>query len=273
MTERVDLFSRISPELTADRYSAIKESISSGATLSVPYLTMNLAGALIAGLGLMENSPATIIGAMLIAMLYSPIVGIGLALAEADLQLLGRSLLAEIVGAVFVLAAGLLIGSATRDLTLGSEILARTSPSLVDLLVALFAGLAGGGYICIDGLDRGRCRRGHRDFIGAAIDHLRHPAGTSNADFSCRRFFVVPRQLHGHRFRRDDHLPICGASSGCEQDQKSPRAEIGLRGSGSASRFSPKRHTAAHKRTVDDEKHYPKNTSTGDCKDTRSAFS
>ena len=120
--------------------------------MSVPYLTMNLAGALIAGLGLMENSPATIIGAMLIAMLYSPIVGIGLALAEADLQLLGRSLLAEIVGAVFVLAAGLLIGSATRDLTLGSEILARTSPSLVDLLVALFAGLAGGVTFVSTGL-------------------------------------------------------------------------------------------------------------------------
>ena len=53
---------------------------------------MNLAAALIAGFGLIENSPATIIGAMLIAMLYGPIVGIGLGLAEADLQLLGRSL-------------------------------------------------------------------------------------------------------------------------------------------------------------------------------------
>lgn len=53
---------------------------------------MNVAAALIAGLGLMENSPATIIGAMLLAMLYGPIVGTGLGLAEADLRLLGRSL-------------------------------------------------------------------------------------------------------------------------------------------------------------------------------------
>ena len=127
-----------------DKRSAIHKSIASGAALSASYLAMNVAAALIAGFGLMENSPAVIIGAMLIAMLYGPIVGIGLGLAEADLQLLGRSLLAEILGAVCVLAAGFLIGIASRDLTIGNEILARTSPSMVDLLVALVGGLAGG---------------------------------------------------------------------------------------------------------------------------------
>jgi uncharacterized hydrophobic protein (TIGR00271 family) len=120
--------------------------------LSAAYLTMNVAAALIAGLGLIENSPATIIGAMLIAMLYGPIVGIGLGLAKADLQLLGRSLLAEFVGAVFVLAAGLLIGVSTRYLPVGSEILSRTSPSLVDLLVAFVGGLAGGFTFVSTGL-------------------------------------------------------------------------------------------------------------------------
>jgi uncharacterized hydrophobic protein (TIGR00271 family) len=127
-----------------DKRSAIHETIASGSTLSASYVTMNVAAALIAGLGLIENSPATIIGAMLIAMLYGPIVGIGLGLAKSDLRLLGRSLLAEFVGAVFVLAAGFLIGITTRDLTVGREILSRTSPSLVDLLVALVGGLAGG---------------------------------------------------------------------------------------------------------------------------------
>jgi uncharacterized hydrophobic protein (TIGR00271 family) len=113
---------------------------------------MNVAAALIAGFGLIENSPAVIIGAMLIAMLYGPIVGFALGLAEADLDLLGRSLLAEVVGAAFVLAAGLLIGIATRDLTIGSEILGRTSPSLVDLLIALVGGLAGGFTFVSTGL-------------------------------------------------------------------------------------------------------------------------
>src|SRR5271166_3168665 len=133
-----------SPETIEAQRAAIRESVTAGAALTVPYLAMNVAAALIAGFGLMENSPAVIIGAMLIAMLYGPIVGIALGLAEADLDLLRHGLAAEIVGVVFVLAAGLLIGISTRDLTIGSEILSRTSPSLVDLLIALVGGLAGG---------------------------------------------------------------------------------------------------------------------------------
>jgi uncharacterized hydrophobic protein (TIGR00271 family) len=105
---------------------------------------MNLAAAFIAGFGLMENSPAVIIGAMLIAMLFGPIVGISMALAEADLRLLGRAFFVEVVGAVCVLAVGLLIGFSTRHLVIGSEILNRTAPGLLDLLIALVGGLAGG---------------------------------------------------------------------------------------------------------------------------------
>jgi uncharacterized hydrophobic protein (TIGR00271 family) len=131
---------------------AVRELVSSGAALNGSYLAMNLAAALIAGFGLLENSPAVIIGAMLIAMLYGPIVGIALGLAEANLTLLRRALLAEVVGALLVLAAGLLIGISTRDLTIGSEILGRTSPSLVDLLIALVGGLAGGFTFVSTGL-------------------------------------------------------------------------------------------------------------------------
>jgi uncharacterized hydrophobic protein (TIGR00271 family) len=144
MNVEMSHLSSIIPQVTETKRAVIRESVASGAALTGAYLAMNLAAALIAGFGLMENSPAVIIGAMLIAMLYGPIVGIALGLAEANLQLLRRALLAEVVGAVFVLAAGLLIGISTRDLTIGSEILGRTSPSLVDLLIALVGGLAGG---------------------------------------------------------------------------------------------------------------------------------
>jgi uncharacterized hydrophobic protein (TIGR00271 family) len=143
---------RIIPQLTEAKREAVRESVASGATLNGPYLAMNLAAALIAGFGLMENSPAVIIGAMLIAMLYGPIVGIALGLAEANLNLLRRALLAEVVGALFVLGAGLLIGTSTRDLTIGGEILGRTSPNLLDLLIALVGGLAGGFTVVAPGL-------------------------------------------------------------------------------------------------------------------------
>lgn len=133
-----------SRETTAAQRAAIRDSVTAGAALTGPYLAMNIAAAFIAGFGLMENSPAVIIGAMLIAMLFGPIVGIAMALAEADLRLLGRALVAEFVGAVCVLAVGLLIGFSTRHLVIGSEILNRTAPNLLDLLIALVGGVAGG---------------------------------------------------------------------------------------------------------------------------------
>src|SRR5271166_5201502 len=107
------------------------------------YLGMNAAATLIAGFGLFETSPAVIIGAMLIAMLFGPIVGIALGLAEADMQLLGRSVVSEVAGAVWVLAIGFGLGVVFPDLPIGREILSRTSPVTLDLLIALVGGLAG----------------------------------------------------------------------------------------------------------------------------------
>jgi uncharacterized hydrophobic protein (TIGR00271 family) len=152
MNAQSELSSRIIPQVTEAKREAIRESVSSGAALTGSSLAMNLAAALIAGFGLIENSPAVIIGAMLIAMLYGPIVGIALGLAETNLCLLSRSFVSEIIGAMLVVVAGLVIGISTRDLTIGSEILSRTSPSLVDLLIALVGGLAGGFSFVSTGL-------------------------------------------------------------------------------------------------------------------------
>ena len=139
-------------QITEAQRIAVRESVSSGAALTGAYLMMNAAATLIAGFGLLENSPAVIIGAMLIAMLFGPIVGVALGLAEANLPLLGRSLLAEIAGAGWVLAIGYGIGMATRELSIGSEILSRTSPSILDLLIGLVGGLAGGFTFVSTGL-------------------------------------------------------------------------------------------------------------------------
>src|SRR5271168_5590426 len=80
------------PRIGEAQRIAARESVQSGAALTGSYLAMNAAATLIAGFGLFENSPAVIIGAMLIAMLFGPIVGIALGLAEADMPLLGRSI-------------------------------------------------------------------------------------------------------------------------------------------------------------------------------------
>jgi uncharacterized hydrophobic protein (TIGR00271 family) len=119
-----------------------RRSTEEAAALGGPYLLMNAAATLIAGFGLFEDSPAVIIGAMLIAALLGPIQGMAMALAEADLKLLRVSLTAEIVGAALVLVLGMVLGTIDRTSPLGHEILSRTAPNILDLLIGLVGGAA-----------------------------------------------------------------------------------------------------------------------------------
>jgi uncharacterized hydrophobic protein (TIGR00271 family) len=97
----------------------------------------------IATLGLILNSPAVIIGAMLISPLMAPINAAGLSLAAGDIYLAVRAsanLILSIVGSI-VFSAALVWILPFHSPT--PEILARTHPSLLDLAVAIFSGLAG----------------------------------------------------------------------------------------------------------------------------------
>ncbi|HUX03963.1 MAG TPA: TIGR00341 family protein [Acidimicrobiales bacterium] len=99
----------------------------------------------VAVMGLSLNSTAVVIGAMLIAPLMTPVLGVSTALALAWPKWLGRSVLAVVAGSVGSIGLAwvltLLLPSADRVLT--PEVLSRTSPDLRDLLVALAAGAAG----------------------------------------------------------------------------------------------------------------------------------
>jgi uncharacterized membrane protein len=70
--------------LSAER-AQTRRAVEDAAAAGAPYLLMNAAATLIAGFGLFEDSPAVIIGAMLIAALLGPIQGLAMALAESDL--------------------------------------------------------------------------------------------------------------------------------------------------------------------------------------------
>jgi uncharacterized hydrophobic protein (TIGR00271 family) len=93
--------------------------------------------------GLFENSPAVVIGAMVVATLMGPIIGLALALVEGDHALLGRAALAEVVGAVIVYLAALIVGLLNRDIPITNEIMVRTAPNFFDLMIALAGGAAG----------------------------------------------------------------------------------------------------------------------------------
>lgn len=104
---------------------------------------MNLFAAVVASYGLLADSAAVTIGAMVIAVLLGPIAGIGLSLVISDRKLFIHSLLAVIAGAVEVLAISYLIGSIHEIGSLSGELLARTQPNLFDLMIALAGGAAG----------------------------------------------------------------------------------------------------------------------------------
>ena len=105
------------------------------------FMTMMSAG--IAVLGLLLSSPAVVIGAMLISPLMSPILGFGFSLALFDFAEMRRSLIALAIGTLAAVAFTVVIVMASPLKATTAEILARTRPSLFDLLVALFAALAG----------------------------------------------------------------------------------------------------------------------------------
>ncbi|MFQ5435697.1 MAG: TIGR00341 family protein, partial [Anaerolineae bacterium] len=104
--------------------------------------------ALIAALGLIINSPAVVIGAMLVAPLMSPIVGIGMSIVLGDTRFLRLSLGAVARGLALAVFLGTLAGLLQLGRPLTPEILARTQPTLIDLAIALFSGMAGAYALC-----------------------------------------------------------------------------------------------------------------------------
>jgi uncharacterized hydrophobic protein (TIGR00271 family) len=97
----------------------------------------------IASLGLNVNSTAVIIGAMLISPLMGPIIGIGLSIGISDLELLKRSFKNYAVATVISVLTATIYFLITPLNEAQSELLARTSPTLYDVLIALCGGAAG----------------------------------------------------------------------------------------------------------------------------------
>lgn len=117
--------------------------ISSGVSFRGANLWVLIFAIFIASLGLNVNSTAVIIGAMLISPLMGPIIGMGLAIGINDVELLRRAVKNfSVATAVSVLTATVYF-LLTPLSEAQSELLARTSPTIYDVLIATFGGAAG----------------------------------------------------------------------------------------------------------------------------------
>ncbi|HSQ86590.1 MAG TPA: TIGR00341 family protein, partial [Desulfobacterales bacterium] len=132
-----------------ERVVTVYEDIERGSKPELRFYAMVGASTAIAAFGLIMNSTAVVIGAMLVAPLMTPIFGIALALVRGDASLLGRAIRAEIVGVILTVSLAACFGLVIPELEVTQEMLSRTSPNLLDLLVAVFAGFAG-AYAMVD---------------------------------------------------------------------------------------------------------------------------
>lgn len=98
---------------------------------------------ILASIGLDTNSAAVIIGAMLISPLMGPIMGLGLGIAIADFDLVKRSFKSLMFATASAVAASTLYFLLSPLSSEGSELLARTNPTIWDVLIAFSGGLAG----------------------------------------------------------------------------------------------------------------------------------
>lgn len=122
---------------------ALLASVARDARLNRKYLLLITLSASIATLGMLQNSPAVVIGAMLVSPLLGPIMGMGFGLVTLDSRLIRRSLgtLAAGTAVAILVAMALIWISPVQDVT--SELRARTRPTLLDLGVAVVGGVAG----------------------------------------------------------------------------------------------------------------------------------
>ena len=119
------------------------EAIESGVEFRGAKLWILVLAIFVASLGLNTNSAAVIIGAMLISPLMGPIIGMGLAIGINDFMLFKRAAKNYLVATVFSVATATLYFLITPFDEAQSELLARTSPTIYDVGIALCGGLAG----------------------------------------------------------------------------------------------------------------------------------
>jgi uncharacterized hydrophobic protein (TIGR00271 family) len=149
-----DWFASVAPPMEREERLDLASDLDTGSRPNLEFVGLISASSMLAAFGLLQNSAAVIIGAMLIAPLMTPIIGAGLALAHGNRPLFRSALITIALGFASALGASLLFGLFARFLEQGlgidvgiplrstPEMLARTRPSPLDFCVGMVGGLA-----------------------------------------------------------------------------------------------------------------------------------
>jgi uncharacterized hydrophobic protein (TIGR00271 family) len=134
---------RFVPQIEREDRVALVDRLQSSAAWNFDFLALMVLSTSMAAIGLMQNSAAVVIGAMLVAPLMTPLLGLGLALQQGNPVLARLSLRSIAFGILVSLLGGFAVGFLTPSFVEPTrEMLSRGGPGLLDLVVAFAAGLA-----------------------------------------------------------------------------------------------------------------------------------
>lgn len=199
-----------------DDKQTVLENVKSNISFRGANLWILACAIVIASIGLNVNSTAVIIGAMLISPLMSPIIGAGFSLGIYDFELLKKSLKNLLIATLVSLTVSTIYFYLSPFKETQSELLARTSPNIYDILIAFFGGLV--GVIAITRKEKGNpipgvaiatalmpplCTAGY----GLAVGNLRFFGGAIylyviNCVFICVATFLIVKFLKYPRIVR-----------------------------------------------------------------------
>ncbi|MGV6826727.1 MAG: TIGR00341 family protein [bacterium] len=137
--KKIPFFPYASEERFKDLFSALRED----ARLNGAYIVLMILSTVLATVGLYQNSTSVVIGAMLLAPLMAPIISLSMGMLRRDPFLYTQSAYKVLAGIAIALSAAVGITMMFPNTPVTDEMLGRLSPSLLDLAVAIFAGVAG----------------------------------------------------------------------------------------------------------------------------------
>lgn len=130
------------PQLQRDGRIRLVEWLQNSSRFDFDFIALIALSTLIATLGLIRNSASVVIGAMLVAPLMTPLIGVGFALVQGNEKLIRNAAYSTCFG--FALAFGLAIVTSwcVPEILIQSEMLSRGAPDMLDLIVAFLSGIA-----------------------------------------------------------------------------------------------------------------------------------